>query len=167
MKRKPNQNLRKRLTKKINVKVGYFAEDKGKSPIDNEEGSSFDMVALVNTLNDGTNSAGRNKRVKIPARPFMDISAIKIRKQALDTAITGIRAVVREEKTMREVGNQIGRDGASTIKAVIRDTVSPSNSPVTVWLKGKNDPLVDTGEMQKRAGAKVNGGKTMKLGDKS
>ncbi len=147
--------------------MGYFADDKGKSPIDNVEGSDFDMVALATTMNDGTEKAGRNNEVKIPARPFMDISAIKIRDIAIEAALSGIKEVVREERTMRSVGNEIAKDGASVVKSTIRNTVSPSNSPVTVWLKGKNDPLVDTGEMLKRAGAKVNGSKTIKIGESS
>lgn len=164
VKRTQNQALKRKLTKKINVKMGYFVSDKGVSPIDNEKGD-FDMVALVNTLNDGTTRAGRNNKVAIRSRPFMDIAAIKIRKQALKIVKDGVKDVINNKKNMKDVGEVVANEGAGTIKKVISDTVSPRNTPVTISIKGFDDPLVENGDMQRRAGAKVNNGSTLKIGD--
>jgi hypothetical protein len=163
IKRTPNLKLKRKLTKKINVKAGYFASDKGVSPIDNE--GDIDMVGLVLTLNDGTTRAGRNNKVKIPARPFMDISGIKMRKEALKIVIKGVKEVINTSKKMEDVGVDLANEGAGIIKSVISGTVSPRNSSVTIALKGFDDPLVEHGDMQKRAGAKVNNGSTLRIGD--
>lgn len=164
IKRTPNLKLKRKLTKKINVKVGYFASDKGASPIDNQKGD-LDMVGLVMTLNDGTTIAGRNNKVKIPPRPFMDISAIKIRKEALKLVKKGVKDVMNTSKKMEDVGTMVANEGAGVLKGVISGAVSPRNSPATVSLKGFDDPLVEHGDMQKRAGAKVNDGSTLRIGD--
>lgn len=165
MRRNRNTKIYNALKGKVSIKSGFFGSDNGKSSIDNEGG--IDMVNLAVTLNDGTNRAGRGRKVRIPPRPFLEISAIHIRKKSKELLNTELPKVLEGKKKLKDIGLDIAKENKSIIKRNIKNTSSPSNAPLTVAKKGFNNPLIHTKDMLKRVGSQLNNGKTIGIGDET
>ncbi len=99
----------------------------------------------------GTDSAGSNNNVRIPARAWMapTIDANK------DKYATRIAATVQKQMLTRTPleaqRNALIRAGLETRNDLIKAIVAlkdPPNAPSTIEQKGSSSPLVDTGAMQ-------------------
>lgn len=84
----------------------------------------------------------------IPERPFFRKAISRIRAGEITPLIKA--AVDRQTMTVPPAAaTEIGRAAASVVKSSIDRTDSPPNAPGTIRQKGKDDPLVDGGEMRR------------------
>lgn len=117
------------------VEVGIFDED-GAHP--NGNGRLISEIALDNEL--GTDD--------IPARPFMATTYSQHQERFADRAKKVFAAVLRRRMDMNAAMTALGAIQVTTVKKVINDWTTPPNSPATVAIKGRNDPLVDSRVMR-------------------
>lgn len=123
--------------------VAGMLKDSGKA----SNGASYVDIATWNEY--GTR--------RIPARPFIRISAdtnkaawSKMAQQAVNDVIDG--------DSPREAAKVIGHRMVEDIRKVFGDTSKlKDNAPSTIAKKGRNEPLVDSGEMRRRVNFRVEG----------
>lgn len=123
--------------------VAGMLKDSGKA----SNGASYVDIATWNEY--GTR--------RIPSRPFIRISAdtnkaawSKMAQQAVNDVIDG--------DSPREAAKVIGHRMVEDIRKVFGDTSKlKDNAPSTIAKKGRNEPLVDSGEMRRRVNFRVEG----------
>ena len=123
--------------------VAGMLKDSGKA----SNGASYVDIATWNEY--GTK--------RIPSRPFIRISAdtnkaawSKMAQQAVNDVIDG--------DSPREAAKVIGHRMVEDIRKVFGDTSKLKDSaPSTIAKKGRNEPLVDNGEMRRRVNFRVEG----------
>ena len=121
-----------------NVEVGFFSDARY------QDGTPVAAVAAWNEF--GTS--------KIPSRPFIRNSNAKLKEQLPEILKNGIDP---KKNVVEDVlANQIGLLAQATIQTEIRDLREPPNSPVTIELKGSDNPLIDDGKMRQSTSYKVN-----------
>lgn len=88
--------------------------------------------------------------VRIPARSFLGNTMIRIRPHVKSMAVGGINDILggRLQK-WRPILDAIGMYVTREVKRTIARKSSPPNAAITVANKGFNNPLVDTGAMQR------------------
>lgn len=138
--------LRLNLTEATAVDVGFFPEDI--HPKNNIPAAS---VAYANEKGDPLNTF-EGHPAPIPPRPFMYQTEVDNSPQWGKAFYSGLKAVKYHASPAL---NGLG----SLIQMQIRNSIfnwsSPMNSPVTIKLKGFNDPLVETGFMADSVKVKV------------
>jgi hypothetical protein len=118
------------------VEVGIFEED-GPHP-NSDEGLTIAEIALRNEFgDDGT-----------PARPFMATNYAANEQRYGRLAEKVFASVIRDGLSVEQALQTLGAIQASDVKVTINDWTTPENAPATVEIKGKNDPLVDSGIMR-------------------
>ena len=123
--------------------VAGMLKDSGKA----SNGASYVDIAIWNEY--GTR--------RIPSRPFIRISAdtnrqawAKIAQQCVNDVIDG--------DSPTEAAQVIGHRMVEDIRKVFGDTSKlKANAPSTIKKKGRNEPLVDSGEMRRRVNFRVEG----------
>lgn len=123
--------------------VAGMLRDSGKA----ENGASYVDIATWNEY--GTR--------RIPSRPFIRISAdtnrqvwAKIAQQCVNDVIDG--------DDPRDAAQVIGHHMVEDIRKVFGDISKlKANAPSTIAKKGRNEPLVDSGEMRRRVNFRVEG----------
>lgn len=123
--------------------VAGMLKDSGKA----SNGASYVDIATWNEY--GTR--------RIPSRPFIRISAdtnrqawAKIAQQCVNDVIDG--------DSPRDAAQAIGHRMVEDIRKVFGDTSKlKANAPSTIKKKGRNEPLVDSGEMRRRVNFRVEG----------
>lgn len=80
-------------------------------------------------------------------RPYMRLGFLPRAKLLLPSFTSLAHQVAMGSRTWTDVNNQVGVTLKNELQEIIEAWSSPANSPVTVRLKGKNDPLIDTGFM--------------------
>jgi hypothetical protein len=93
---------------------------------------------------------------RIPSRPFIRISAdtnkqawAKMAQQCVNDVIDG--------DSPREAVQVIGHRMVEDIREVFGSSKLKANAPSTIAKKGRNEPLVDSGEMRRRVNFRVEG----------
>lgn len=85
----------------------------------------------------------------IPARPFMDISAIRIQKKMKAIVANDVRLMMNGNVSSPDkVMKRWGVIGKSKIQKTITDYAWIPNAPSTIAMKGSSRPLIDTGHMR-------------------
>ena len=140
------KELRLNLTEASSVEIGFFPED-----IHPKNNIPVASVAYMNEMGDPLNTF-EGHPAPIPPRPFMRQTEAENVKQWGQAFYSGLKAV--------KYHSAPALDGlGSLIQMQIRNSIfnwsSPMNSPVTVKLKGFNDPLVETGFMADSVKVKV------------
>jgi hypothetical protein len=64
--------------------------------------------------------------------------------------------LLRSETSMSAIMAKLGVRAQVDIQSEIETLASPPNSPVTIAIKGSNNPLMDSGAMRAAVGWKVN-----------
>ncbi|WP_236629328.1 hypothetical protein [Lactobacillus sp. HT06-2] len=90
------------------------------------------------------------RKVDIPARAF-------IRKTGLDYSAkykrimrAGVDAIMYDNATGKQLLAKLGKEGVKDMREVMLRWTKPGNAPLTIENKrGANNPLVDTGQLQK------------------
>lgn len=95
------------------------------------------------------------KEVHIPARPFIEnawkANEEKYKKMVLD----GLTDIANGKITGRGLLNKIGSECVSDIRDAAIDLKTPPNAPLTIANKGSKNPLVDTGELERKVTYKI------------
>lgn len=147
-----------------NLQIKNFPKDDDGSPI-----SASKMQALVGGLfRPGPKNAKKHvlvrneggelvvyyyllKRVRIPPRPFMRQALITHLNKYQNLFKVGIDHIVFDDWTARKVLNRIGLLAVADVRESSIKWFKPGNKPLTIAnKKGSNNPLVDTGELQRR-----------------
>ena len=123
--------------------VAGMLKDSGKA----ENGASYVDIATWNEY--GTS--------RIPSRPFIRISAdtnkqvwTKLAQQCVNGVIDG--------DSPRDAAQVVGHRMVEDIRKVFGDTSKlKANAPSTIAKKGRNEPLVDSGEMRRRVNFRIEG----------
>ena len=121
--------------------VAGMLKDSGKA----ENGASYVDIATWNEY--GTS--------RIPSRPFIRISAdtnkaawAKLAQQCVNDVIDG--------DSPRDAAQVVGHRMVEDIRKVFGDTSKlKANAPSTIAKKGRNEPLVDSGEMRRRVNFRI------------
>lgn len=121
--------------------VAGMLRDSGKA----SNGASYVDIATWNEYGTG----------RIPSRPFIRISAdtnkaawAKIAQQCVNNVIDG--------DSPRDAAQVVGHKMVEDIRKVFGDTSKlKANAPSTVAKKGRNEPLVDSGEMRRRVNFRI------------
>lgn len=90
----------------------------------------------------------RLKEVDIPARSFLRSTFDAHNKEWQEVMTKGVKAIIDGKMTANQVIGRTGRLMRAEIKKGIRAKKSPANAPLTVAVKGKDDPLEDTGKLR-------------------
>ena len=120
--------------------VAGMLKDSGKA----ENGASYVDIATWNEY--GTS--------RIPSRPFIRISAdtnkaewAKLAQQCVNDVIDG--------DSPRDAAQVVGHRMVEDIRKVFGSSELKANAPSTVRKKGRNEPLVDSGEMRRRVNFRI------------
>ena len=121
--------------------VAGMLRDSGKA----SNGASYVDIAAWNEYGTG----------RIPSRPFIRISADtnkaaweKLAQQCVNNVIDGA--------SPRDAAQVVGHRMVDDIRKVFGDTSKlKANAPSTIAKKGRNEPLVDSGEMRRRVHLRV------------
>lgn len=89
------------------------------------------------------------KKVSIPARPFLDLSVQKSIGKVTEMVSNGILDIYTHKSTAGEVLDSIGKYLSIQIKKEMAETTTPANAPITQYNKEFNNPLFDTGALQR------------------
>ena len=123
--------------------VPGMLKDSGKS----SNGASYVDIATGNEY--GTR--------RIPSRPFIRISADTNRQAWAKMAQQCVNDVIGGDSPT-EAARVIGHRMVEDIRKVFGDTSKlKANAPSTIKKKGRNEPLVDSGEMRRRVNFRVEG----------
>lgn len=126
------------------IKIGILEEEG--SQVHGGSDLSLAGVAAVNEF--GTKSAGKNRNVTIPPRPFIRTTMDEKKglfEQITYNALVKINSIGADP--IREL-NKIGLVIAESIKAKITSIRTPPNAESTIKGKGSSKPLIDTGRMR-------------------
>ena len=122
--------------------VAGMLRDSGKA----SNGASYVDIATWNEYGTG----------HIPSRPFIRISADtnkaaweKMAQQCVNGVIDG--------DSPRDAAQVVGHRMVEDIRKVFGSSELKANAPSTVKKKGRNEPLVDSGEMRRRVNFRIEG----------
>ena len=120
--------------------VAGMLKDSGKA----ENGASYVDIATWNEYVTG----------RIPSRPFIRISADtnkaawgRLAQQCVNNVIDG--------DNPRDAAQVVGHRMVEDIRKVFGSSELKANAPSTVKKKGRNEPLVDSGEMRRRVNFRI------------
>jgi len=128
--------------------VGVLKNSKGVSK--DGKTSKLGAAEIAAIMANGTIKAGRSRSVIIPARDYQGIAFKKNKEKYKKIIIKAIRNGINP-KTVFSV---VGMKAAADQKLAIRD-ITPRNAPATIAKKGKDSPLIDTGNLYKSITSKV------------
>jgi len=144
-----NRNITKIINKIKNktkvVKVGFLQEDVAKIAIINEYGAVIKVTEKMRQMFFAKWGIQKsNNPIIIPPRPFMEMTYNKYKKKWVKYLNT---LVVKNNydivKALELVGEMMQRD----IQITIKEGDFAPNAPLTEKIKGKNKPLINTGNM--------------------
>lgn len=104
---------------------------------------------------DGKKHFYKLKEVNIPARPFIRNAARDNRKKYKQYITLGVKMIIEGKKTGEQLLNELGRMGVAYIQNSSRKLYQPKNAPLTIANKKSDNPLVDTGELQRKVTYKI------------
>src|SRR5690625_1095614 len=113
-------------------------------------GSDLPMAQIASWLEYGHRNGGIFEGTITPPRPFMRAGFIVyLRDNPEIAAITAaqIRHVMEGKKTWTAAYSTIATKMAEALKMIMESWNDPRNSPMTVALKGFDNPLIETGEL--------------------
>lgn len=89
------------------------------------------------------------KEVRIPARSFLRTTMTRTRRHVHKLAVAGVTQLLHGQGSWQSVYKAIGEYVAREVKKTIATKSNPRNATITSANKGFNNPLVDTGAMQR------------------
>lgn len=144
--------LKKRLENlaKHTGEVGFFQEDTYSDNGSDRDGHPVASIAYAN--NYGVQVVGD---VPIPMRPFFTL-AVEEMKRSFHSDISNVVRSVMNGASYRTSFTNYLRGFRNTVQMEIMSSNSPPNRPKTVMIKGRNDPLIDSGKMLKSTRYRIN-----------
>lgn len=139
-------SMKKNLNKGSNkeLKVGWFESD-----VYGSENDNLPVAQVAKWNEEGSESN--------PTRPFIRVGFMApIKKGMYDGYfIESIQRIAEGKSTFTQEYRKLGPIAKQDLQEVIEGWTTPPNSPVTIALKGRDDPLVDTGKMHDSVGWQV------------
>lgn len=127
-------------------------------PEQKHDDTKLTMPQLAMTMEYGA-KAGRDKKTIIPPRPALRISARKHGREWVKQAGELGKAVLEGKNTTENAAEFLGALVADDIKGTInKSSLFAPNAPSVIKRKGKNSPLIDTGELRDAVDYKIIGG---------
>jgi len=137
--------MKKRIAKKLShLKTDKFVTVGIHSDAGTHEGSGLTNAALGATLNYGTDHAGKNKKVKIPASPWLQPGV----NSGLKEYSKLIKKDIKDKKPVSLILERLGLVAAGKVQAYMNDLKTPANAPSTIKSKGFDNRLINTGELK-------------------
>ena len=121
-----------------NLKAGFFVGSA-------KYGGGTDITVIARVHDKGA-MAGRNRKVKIPERPFMLPASIKSSNKIINTTVNNIANGMDESQALSKAGIML----KNAIQKEITNLKEPPNAPSTIMKKGSSNPLIDTGLMRSK-----------------
>lgn len=142
------EKMKKNLLRNTeDVRVGWM---------DNIHPSSGEYVAQIAAWNEeGHVNGGYFAGTITPARPFIRTGFIPSVKKNISMYFPDIHNIAMGRSTWRRLNKKMGEDYVKLMQNTILKWDSPPNSPVTVSIKGFNNPLIDSGYMMKSVKYKI------------
>lgn len=148
------KQMKKRLTAidGIEARVGWFT---GQNYGPENQNLPIAMVAMWNE--EGHRNGGMFDGTSTPSRPFIRSFFIGLKKSKAfqDFMAHEIKHYIEGGGTSRHLAQRVGRFVQRGIQETVKKWSYRPNSPVTVALKGFNNPLVETGTMAKSVSVKI------------
>lgn len=140
-----------RKLRKLEKKLSRLTAKKVKVGIveDSTHSSGISMAELAAIHQFGAPGAG------IPARDFLRAPIQDRKAEQIRVTAAVAKAIVAGAMSIDRGLDIIGIWGEATVKAAIRDGISPANRPATIAAKGSSTPLIDTGELHDAISHKV------------
>lgn len=126
------------------IKVGILSEDGGKTP----PGSDLNLAGIASVNEFGTNRAGKNKNITIPARPFIRNTMEEKKDYFSELTYRALVRITSLKTDPIDELNKIGLAIATSIQGKITQGPWAPNAPSTIKGKGSSRPLIDTGRMR-------------------
>lgn len=146
--------VKKNLMKTIpEIQTGWFAENVYGSDNDN-----LQMAQVAQWNNEGhVNGASAARPGSItPPRPFMTVGLkAALKAGANKDDFKDMIEAVASGKEVMTVLNKAGTNFERTLRKVMIDWDTPRNAPLTIELKGFDDPLVDSSELIANINSKI------------
>ena len=120
------------------VEVGFF---KGSA----KYGSGTDITVIARVHDKGA-MAGRNRKVKIPERPFMIPAGNKAANKTINITVHSIASGMDESQALSRAAIMF----KNAIQREITNLKEPPNAESTILKKGSSNPLIDTGLMRSK-----------------
>lgn len=133
------EKMKKNLLKgqSLAVKVGGFEES-----VYGEENEYLPVAQVMQWNEEGSETN--------PMRPFIRYYIMQLEKEGkmIPALSEQLNAVAMGSMTWTSLYEIIGKEASEDLKKVVEAWTIPPNSPKTEEVKGRNDPLVDTGFMR-------------------
>ena len=134
------EKIKKNLTDNSNleVNVGVFEQS-----IYGPENDNLPVAQVFQWVEEGVAAQA------IPPRPALRVGfMLPIQRGLYDSYfIDSIQRIAEGKSTFLKEYQKIGKMASADLKEVIEDWNSPPNAPLTVELKGFNNPLIETGKL--------------------
>lgn len=120
------------------VDVGFFVGTA-------KYGSGTDITVIARVHDKGA-MAGRNRKVKIPERPFMIPAGNKAANKTINITVGSIAGGMDEQQALSKAAIMF----KNAIQREITNLKEPPNAESTILKKGSSNPLIDTGLMRSK-----------------
>lgn len=132
-----------------------------------KSGNFLQMIAIVNNngcfihaknypklripvkLSNGKTGYVFKESVTIPARRFMEKTITDHENEWIEYLQNGILSISSNDNmSAKTIMDNLGRQIISEMQDEMNNWTSPSNAPLTIQNKGKDNPLIDTGKLR-------------------
>ena len=137
--RKRHKVLPKSIPGPSKVKVGFPKSAAAASNIEK---------AVWNEFGTRGGASGGGWGGPIPERPFLRNAMRDNKGKYRDGMATAARKILTGDASMSATLSKLGIMAQGDIQGEITSLMTPPNSPVTIALKGSDNPLIDSGEMR-------------------
>lgn len=124
--------------------VGWWSSSYG------AENNNLPIAQVAKWNNEGT--------ITSPARPFLSIDFINHCVKYLPSFAVSLNLIAQGKSNWDTEYKKLGARAKEDLQAIIDDYTDPANSPITIAIKGRDDPLVDTGLMRDSVNVRVDNG---------
>ena len=131
------------------------------------EDEKYDVTLFVAYIGAIQDFGLPNKKPPIPSRPWMRSWFDKNLKNIKEKTKKILENILDGYITVKEGIEQLGFYGSTELKQSIVKWSMPPNAPLTILLKGFNDPLIDTGQMRDTVNHKEHFNKPFPKGDEN
>lgn len=153
------KTVKRRLTTQIKqTQVGWF------NVFYPEENSYLPVAQVAKWNEEGHYNGGLFEGTRTPPRPFLRTTFLYGMELFFnDHANDFARAVADGRMTWQQVSEKVGYNAKDILQDTIDVKTSPPNSPMTVLLKGFNNPLIETGYMRDTISWQIKGRRKKKV----
>ena len=137
----------------VELRTGWFESDRYGSDNDN-----LQMAQVAKWNEEGHNNGAGSlvPNAETPPRPFMRVSFRNALKSgANDKEFRQIVQAVVEGKSVLQPLKSSGKAFENTLRKVMIDFNNPPNAPLTIEMKGFDDPLINSSQLVANVNSKV------------